>query len=166
MQEFMEVNMNIRNQTYRKNKLTLIAGSIYKYQLGNTRPNHFIINNSVNDVLYISDTPNVSNVNFSKRMQGVTRSLYAEINGLTTLYLLVATSGEITIESYYADFTENSISPTYETTNSSTPGTPKSETISLTGGVIYNVKLTPGWVVSFGAGTTPNVDIRNGLRTV
>ncbi len=165
------MNKNIREQTYRKDKITLTAGTEYKFYLGTdqsrfTRPNHFIINSAINDIVYISDTPGVSSTKYSKKVSGISRQLYAEVSGRTAIYLKSDTGGDVVIESYYAEFTEESISPTFEMLDSGAPGTPVSEVISLTGGTPYTVKATAGWVVAFGSGVTPNTEIRNDLTAV
>jgi hypothetical protein len=158
--------MNLRKNTYRKDELDIVAGQIYQLHFYNTTPNHFIVNSSINDVVYLSDTPNVGTSKYSKKINGISRQLYAEVNGILILYIQSASSGKVVIESYYTEFTENSISPTIETLDSTAPGTPKAEVISLTGGVVYDLKLTPGWVVSFGSGSVPNSEIKNNLTTV
>jgi hypothetical protein len=152
--------------TYRKDKITLVAGVENKITFKSTAPNHFIINSSIADVLYVSDTPKPSINQFSKRLTGISRQGYAEVNGLNTIYFMSATSGDIVVESFYADFDQNSLYPNVETLNANNPGTPKALQVTLVAGVPQVVKASPGWICAFGSHMNPATEIRNGVTAV
>jgi|WetSurMetagenome_2_1015567.scaffolds.fasta_scaffold01217_20 hypothetical protein len=154
--------VNTRKNTYRKDVFSISAGAIYKLSFKNTIPNHFIISSSIADSVYFSDTPNVSASKYSKKMVGVSRQLYAEVNGINTMYIYSSTSGELCIESYYADFTESSIAGDITSLSGEALSSPIPLEVVLEAGVEQTVKLTPGWIVCFGAGINAYTEIRNG----
>lgn len=155
-----------RYLTYRKDKFELEADVTKEINFLSTAPNHFIINSSINDVVYVSDTPNVGINDYSKKLSGVSRQLYAELNGIRTLYLWSAGAGRVVIESYYTEFTEASVQPTLETIGENDIGSPQSGNYSLVGGVEQTVKGGPGWVIAFGAGVSPYTYVKNGSTSV
>ena len=158
---------NIRQITYRKSAYELTAGVAKRIDFIDTKPNHFIINSSINDILYVGDTPNLSSLTYSRKLAGVSRQVYAEIVGTNYIYLLSDSGGTVVLESYFSEFTENSIFPTVETlTNIEELGTPKAYQINLVGGVLFTVKSEPGWICSFGAGNYESTQIFNGTTVV
>lgn len=161
-----ETAEQLRKLTYRKDKITLVAGVVKEINYISTAPNHFIVNSSVGGALFISDTPNVSATQYSKKINGVSRQLYAEMMGIRTLYLMSAVAGEVVVESYYAEFSETSIQPTIETLSAVSPGSPKAELITLVAGVPYVVKATSGWIIAFASGVVAPTYIRNGVTNV